>query len=67
MTQRHRPRGTAAPIFEPTPDPYASIRPIELTPDLDPNYDRATGVPADGYAIALAYEQLKEELKKERR
>lgn len=34
--------------------------PIDPTPDLDPNYNPATGHPPDGYAIALAIRKVME-------
>ena len=57
---------TAIP-HDDTPNPYGSVvTPLELTPDLDPNYDLRTGVPPDGYAIALAVRQTKKELEEGR-
>jgi hypothetical protein len=49
----------AAPSRYAPPDPYEAgldkmRAPLVPTPDLDPNYNPATGAPADGYAIARA-------------
>jgi hypothetical protein len=33
----------------------------DITPDMDPNYDPATGVPADGYKLAMALRHLQQE------